>query len=464
MFGSEAPPANDSPPSPAKNLAAMCLMSCAPLPLPGLPPTPTNAPSSAVSFASPSNTASPHTSAFFPLPPLPSSMSSATTPSMNPQAIHHQEFHKRYLPNQASSFTSAHNGAKQQRSSSPPRLASIRSPHAAATWRKPPSLSHSSILSNPAPLFPPSSSSSSGNDAGASTPFSLPDLITPPHPSNEKSSAAENMVTSSASVLPVLSDEALQATASKCAVTSIMFSPPPNPNLAGNTIPAFNKFLLQPPPPPPPPPPSYLLPSEEEEEENEVEEIPARPAAIPLPNAQQHQQQHQTPYAPLPSTSSSSVSAKRPAEVIVLDDDEALPLPLVPPPQKRSTISSIPLREHFLLFISFFVSFFSLGKPVVSSQQPMTGVLAPPPLPQRPLPHHLQAQLLLRQQQIRASGIARTAPSTSPSSFSSIMPPQAHQQTNSTPAPNSVIEVIDSDEEEKAVQIKASTSSVPPEW
>ena len=32
MFGPEAP-ANDSPPSPAKNLAAMCLMSCGPLPL-----------------------------------------------------------------------------------------------------------------------------------------------------------------------------------------------------------------------------------------------------------------------------------------------------------------------------------------------------------------------------------------------------------------------------------------------
>lgn len=351
MFGSDAPPANDSPPSPAKNLAAMCLMSCGPLPLMGLPQTPSQRTCSSSNATT--TMPLPPSAAFFPSIASYSSSSSSAT-SVNPYALHHnQDFRKRPLPKQLESSAT---GDKQQRSASPPRLASIRSPPTLTAWRKPQPTLHSSILPNASPLFPSGLSSateySSASSGGASTavPLTLPDMITPLHPSSSKSAAVEN---SASSLLPesgVLSEQALQATASKCAITSILFTPTNrspgivDPNLPP-LIPAQSSTAIRayspmsaPPPPPAPSPASLLI-------------DPPDAAQIP---SQSRQPQYSAPPAAASASAAassssfaSSVSAKRPAEVILLDDDDSpsVPLPLAASPQKRCTTEN-PLQER----------------------------------------------------------------------------------------------------------------------
>lgn len=108
---------------------------------------------------------------------------------------------------------------KQPRATSPSRLASIRfSSPSASCWPRKSSIP--AVFSTP--LFAPSASVSSSAGSPAHVPLTLPDMITPPHPSRagETDSTAELL-----SVPSVLSEQSLQATASKCAITAIVFTP-----------------------------------------------------------------------------------------------------------------------------------------------------------------------------------------------------------------------------------------------
>ena len=125
-----------------------------------------------------------------------------------------------------------------KRPPSPPRLASIRSPFPSVSWRKP---SSTVFSSNPQPLFPPTSTVSSSSSSSPSpsissshmpsleVPLTLPDMITPPHPSSSSSVGVKNMLieadTSLLNTPSVLSEEALQVYSHLLPLTLLYLSP-----------------------------------------------------------------------------------------------------------------------------------------------------------------------------------------------------------------------------------------------